>query len=113
MVRLPFVDNDLIDLLLQTPPGMRYHRRIMRNAFVRDFPDLARIPLPDTGLPMIDCARDIQIRTQRWLRWHLGKRGIGSNDYLRRRPYKDYATWFRTALREWVEDTLLDSRSLQ
>lgn len=113
VVRLPFVDNDLIDLLLQVPPGLRYHRRIMRNAFVRDFSELARIPLPDTGLPMLDCARDIQIRTQRWLRWHLGKLGLGSKDYIRRRPYKDYATWFRTVLRDWVQSTLLDDRALQ
>lgn len=113
VVRLPFADNDLIDLLLQTPPGLRYRRNIMRNVFIRDFPDLARIPLPDTGLPMLDCARDIQIRTQRWLRWHLGKRGIGSKDYLGRRPYKDYGTWFRTTLRDWVEGILLDARTLQ
>lgn len=112
VVRLPFADNDLIDLMLQVPPGLRYERRIMRNAFVRDFSDLARIPLPDTGLPMLDCARDIWIRSQRWLRWHLPKIGPINASYLARRPYKDYATWFRTDLRQWVEDTLLHPRSL-
>jgi asparagine synthase (glutamine-hydrolysing) len=113
VVRLPFADNDLVDLMLQVPPGMRFQRRIMRNAFIRDFPDLARIPLPDTGLPMLDCARDIWIRSQRWMRWHLGKTGLMRKNYLGRRPYKDYATWFRTDLRDWVESVLLDSRSLQ
>ena len=30
-----------------------------------------------------------------------------------RRPYKDYANWFRTILRPWVESTLLNQNSLQ
>lgn len=112
-VRLPFADNDLVEMMLRVPPGLRYERRLMRNTFIQAFPDLAKIPMPDTGLPMIDCARDILIRTQRLIRWHLKEAGFKSIDYLGRRPYKDYNTWFRTVLREWVEDTLLDRRSLE
>lgn len=112
-VRLPFADNDLVEMMLRVPPGLRYERRLMRNTFIRAFPDLAKIPMPDTGLPMIDCARDVLIRAQRLVRWHLKKAGLKNVDYRRRRPYKDYNTWFRTVLREWVEDTLLDRRSLE
>jgi asparagine synthase (glutamine-hydrolysing) len=113
VVRLPFADNDLIDLMLTVPPGLRYERRIMRNAFMGAYPALARIPLPDTGLPMLDSARDIWLRTQRWLRWHLGRVSPIKMDYFNFKPYKDYTTWFRTILRPWVEDTLLDQRTLQ
>lgn len=112
VVRLPFVDNDLIDLMLQVPPGLRYQRRIMRDAFIRDYPRLARIPLPDTGLPMLDSARDIWLRTQRWLRWHIGRVTPLKMDYFNFKPYKDYDTWFRTILRPWVEGVLLDERTL-
>jgi asparagine synthase (glutamine-hydrolysing) len=33
--------------------------------------------------------------------------------YAVRRPYKDYANWFRGPLRHWLEDTLLDKRHLE
>ena len=112
-VRLPFADNDLVEMMLRVPPGFRYKRRLIRNAFVRAFPELAKIPLTDTGLPMIDCARDILIRIGRLARWHLNNVGLTNVDYLRRRPYKDYSGWFRTVLRGWVEETLLDKRSLE
>ncbi|MDT8306346.1 MAG: asparagine synthase-related protein [Anaerolineae bacterium] len=112
-VRLPFVDRDLVSLMLTIPPGFRYRRELMRNTFIRQFPKLAQIPVPDTGLPLIDCARDVRIRAQRLVRWHLNKAGLKRVDYLQRRPYKDYGTWFRTVLRDWVEDNLLSQRSLQ
>lgn len=112
-VRLPFIDRDLVSLMLTVPPGFRDKRSLMRNTFIHHFPKLAQIPVPDTGLPMTDCARDVLIRGQRLVRWHLRKAGLKRIDYVRRRPYKDYGTWFRTVLRDWVEDHLLSQRSLQ
>lgn len=112
-VRLPFTDPDLVNMMLTVPPGFRYRRALIRNTFIRQFPHLAQIPVPDTGLPMIDCARDVKIRVQRLVRWHLNKAGLKRVSYLNRRPYKDYGTWFRTMLRDWVEDNLLGQRSLQ
>lgn len=112
-VRLPFTDRDLVDLMLTVPPGFRYRRELIRKTFIRQYPRLAQIPAPDTGLPMIDCARDVRIRVGRLVRWHLNRAGLKRVSYLNRRPYKDYGTWFRTALRDWVEDNLLGQRSLQ
>jgi asparagine synthase (glutamine-hydrolysing) len=111
-VRLPFCDYELMDLALTIPPGLRYRRRLMRDTFIRYFPEMAQIPLPDTGLPMISCARDIRLRSEDWLRWHLSER-VSWIKRNRKRPYKDYNAWFRTILRPWVEETLLNPHSLE
>lgn len=112
MVRLPFCDRDLLDFALRLPPGLLYHRRVIYNAFIQRFPKLAQIPVTPSGLPMTSCARDIRIRTERMLRWHLINRGLLKGPYTERRPYADYHGWFRTILRGWVESTLLSERSL-
>ncbi len=113
LVRLPFADNDLVDFSTRVPPGLQYKRHIAREAFSNAFPALAQIPLTDTGLPMVACLREIQIRAARVLRWQLHNRGLGPNPDTLRKPYKDYHTWFRTVLRSWVEDILLSPRHLQ
>ncbi len=112
-VRTPFFDNDLLDFVIGVPPGYHFQRYLMRTAFLRAFPALAKIPLTDTGLPMIDCARDIYIRTQNMVKWHLHRRGLGRLAGPMRRPYKDYNTWFRTVLRTWVEGILLAPKTLE
>lgn len=113
MVRLPFCDNDLIDFSIQLTPGLRYERRLMKNAFVKAFPELAQIPITETGLPMMLCAREIRIRAERMLRWHLHQRGLLKGAYREKRPYANYNHWFRTILRTWVEDILLSPRALE
>lgn len=113
IVRLPFCDNDLIDFALRLPPGYRYERSLMRNAFIKTFPLLAQVPATPAGLPLMSCARDIRIRTERLIRWHLHQRGILKGPYTERKPYARYHEWFRTLLRDWVESTLLSSKSLE
>ena len=113
MVRLPFCDNDLIDFSIELTPGLRYERRLMKNAFVKTFPELAQVPITETGLPMMLCAREVRIRAERMIRWHLHNRGILKGQYLEKRAYANYNFWFRTVLRNWVEDILLSSQSLE
>jgi len=111
-VRLPFADNDLVEFSLQLPPGLRYERRLQRNTFIRKFPKLAQIPSADTGLPMMMCAREVYLRGLQLTRWHLRARGLGRLAGPDKRPYKDYNLWFGTVLRNWVEETLLNTKSL-
>jgi asparagine synthase (glutamine-hydrolysing) len=111
-VRLPFADNDLIDLFLRMPPGLRNHRHVMRMAFLQEYPKLAQVPSPDDGLPMVECARDVRARFTQLMRWHLQRVRFLHVDYPGLRPYKDYTAWFRGPLRSWTEDTLLDKRHL-
>lgn len=113
LVRLPFCDNDLVEFSARTPPFLRFERRIMDDAFIRAFPHLARIPLTNTNLPMVSCAREVWMRNVQFVQWHLRNRGLGRLAGPAGRPYKDYNTWFRTILRPWVEQTLLSPRSLE
>ncbi len=113
MARLPFCDNDLVDFALRVPPGYRFERHLMRNAFSQTFPRMAQVPVTPSGLPMINCARDIRIRSERLVRWHLHNRGILKGPYTERKPYARYHEWFRTILREWVESTLLSDTALE
>jgi asparagine synthase (glutamine-hydrolysing) len=59
------------------------------------------------------CARDTLLRGKEVVRWHLEARGLGRLMGPGRRPYKDYNLWFRTVLRNWVEETLLSPRALE
>lgn len=113
IARLPFADNDLVAFSTQVPPGLMFERTLPRQAFLQSYPKLARIPMTDTHLPMVEGWRSLRIRLGWILRWSLHNRGLGPNPYQLQRPYADYATWFRTNLRSWVEDILLSSRHLQ
>jgi hypothetical protein len=112
IVRLPFCDNDLLDFVLTVPPGLLFERYLIKTAFARAYPKLSQIPVTETGLPMVSCAREIRIRAQSLFRWHLGRVGLSRFAGREGRPYKDYNNWFRTILREWVKDTLLSTHAL-
>ena len=113
IVRLPFADNDLVDFSLTIPPGLRYERRLVKNAFIRAFPRLAQVPITETGYPMMFCARDIVMRTNQFFRWHMRSAGLKWVKGEIQRPTKRYDLWMRTVLRGWVEATLLDGRMFE
>jgi asparagine synthase (glutamine-hydrolysing) len=113
MVRLPFADNDLVEFSIKVPPGLLYERRLMKDAFIREFPKFAQIPVTDTGLPLMLCLRDITRRANQVIWWHLQSTRLKERVGPMKRPYKDYNNWFRTTLRNWVEYTLLSPQALQ
>jgi hypothetical protein len=112
-VRLPYCDNDLVDFSLRVPPGLHNERRLVRYAFITHYPQLAKVPVSGTGLPMVENARMLLKQGDRLLRWHLQKLGIDAHPDRLWRPYKDYNRWFRTVLKEWVHDILLSPRCLE
>lgn len=112
-VRLPFVDNDLVDFAVTVPPGLLYQRRLVRQTFIRDYPELAKVPATDTGLPMMDCFQDVRLRAENFVRGQLNRRGMKWVQYPNKRKYQNYNLWFRTALRDWTEGILLDKRTLE
>ncbi len=112
VIRLPFADNDLVDFSMTVPPYLAFERKLMIESFIKAYPKLARIPTPRDHLPLTHCARAVLARNEQFIRWHLRKAGLGWLTGPENRPYKDYQTWFRTTLREWVEQTLLSSTSL-
>lgn len=113
VVRLPFCDNDLIEFIQALPPGMQYKRHLITQAFIQAYPQLAKIPYTETGLPMKACARDVLLRAKQLVQWHLHEKGLGRLAGPTARPYKDYTSWFRTILRDWVNDILLNPAALQ
>lgn len=112
VIRLPFTDNDLVDFSMTIPPYLAFERKLMIDSFVQAYPKLARIPTPRDHLPLTHCAREVALRNMQFIRWHLRKAGFGWLAGPENRPYKDYHTWFRTTLRNWVESTLLSRESL-
>ena len=106
-VRLPFCDNDLVEFSLRIPPGLRLGRQVIARALVMSFPELAQVPVTPSGLPLVSCMQDVIIRGRQLIQWHLREKGLASLAGPATRPSKDYATWFRTNLRDWVEQTLL------
>jgi asparagine synthase (glutamine-hydrolysing) len=112
VIRLPFTDNDLVEFSMTIPPYLAFERRLMIDSFIRAYPKLARIPTPRDHLPFVHCAREVAARNLQFLRWHLRNAGLNWLAGPEHRPYKDYQTWFRTTLRDWVQQTLLSPVSL-
>lgn len=113
VVRLPFVDNDLVEFSLTLPPYLRINRDLANRAFIEKYPNFAKIPIAQTHLPMITCAREIWLKNVQFIQWHLRHHGLNKLAGPLTRPYKDYNLWFRTNLRQWVEETLLNPRALE
>jgi asparagine synthase (glutamine-hydrolysing) len=113
IVRMPFYDNDFFDFMLAVPSGLRLGGSLYAQAFSTASPELAKIPWTKTGLPLTACMRDVRIRFDRQLRWWLRAKGLKWISESPKKHYVDYDGWMRTALRPWVEETLLSKRSLE
>jgi asparagine synthase (glutamine-hydrolysing) len=111
--RLPYCDYDLLDFSLRIPPGLLIDRVMVVQAFIRAFPQLAQIPFTPQLLPLMNCARDVVERAAMVARWHLSRVGLGGILGPPSNPCRDYASWFRTVLRSWVEEVLLSPRCLE
>jgi asparagine synthase (glutamine-hydrolysing) len=112
VVRTPFYDNELVDFMLSVPPGLRCDSYLYMRGFIQTAPDVAKVPYEKTGLPLVPCMRDLSIRAGRQARWWLQQVGLKWISPLQERPFADYDLWLRTVLRDWVEDILLDGRTL-
>jgi asparagine synthase (glutamine-hydrolysing) len=113
VVRTPLTDKDFVEFALTVPPGLRQNKSYYRKAFAQAFPSLAKIPYEVTGLPLISCFRDLRIRLNQLVRWHLQAAGLKWIPASRKHPYADYNSWMRTVLRGWVEETLLNKHALE
>ncbi len=113
LVRTPFCDNDLVDYVLNLPPGVRWNRSLIKAFLVDCHPALAKVPTTEDGLPLADCFQSLGLRFVRQLRWRLRAAGISGVASPRARPYADYDQWLRTVLRPWAEELLLSDRALE
>jgi asparagine synthase (glutamine-hydrolysing) len=105
-VRLPFLDAEYIDAVMQLAPQERLGTGVHRHMLARFNPALLQITNANTGAPA--GASDFVQRLYRKVNGLL-KRYFG---YERFKHYVDIAAWLQAPLRHPVEDVLLDARTL-
>jgi len=111
--RTPFTDTDFVDFCMALPPAHRLERFLFTQIFTRSFPKLAKIPNDRTGMPFIVDAQYLSKQARHNLRYWLHQHGMGKRPQHQRKLYANYGQWFRTVLRPWVEETLLDRKTQQ
>ncbi len=104
--RLPYLDNDLIDLLLAVPPELKLGDRIQSHILRRRRPDFLKVVNANTGARM-GTSRLTQSISKLRMRVlaKLGVRGY--------QPYERLGLWLREDLRQLVERILLSERCLE
>jgi asparagine synthase (glutamine-hydrolysing) len=103
--RLPFLDNDLIDLLFATPPELKRGDTIQADILRRRMPAFLDIPNANTGA-RIGAGRLGRSLGRFQLRI-LAKLGVPGYQ-----PYERLGLWLRRELRSLVDDLLLSDRCL-
>ena len=103
--RLPYLDNDLVDLLMATPPDMKLGELIQAHILRRRRPEFLDVVNVNTGTRVgaSRIARTVAHFYQRVLS-KLRVRGY--------QPYERMGLWLRRELRPTVTRLLLDDRSL-
>jgi hypothetical protein len=75
---------------------------------------LARVPWDHTGLPASMCSPKVVLFQRAYFRARREIESLtrGLVPAVRARQRANYALWYRTVLRSWLEDILLDERTL-
>lgn len=104
--RLPYLDNDLIDLLLAAPPELKRGDRIQTHILRRRMPAFLRVVNANTGArmgagSMAQAFSKLRLKVLA----KLGVRGY--------QPYERMGLWLREDLRPLVQRILLNERCLE
>jgi asparagine synthetase B (glutamine-hydrolysing) len=103
--RLPFLDNQLVDLLLAAPPSLKLGEEIQTHILRKRRPEFLKVLNANTGAPMGAgpfATRIAQLRMK-----VLAK--IGAPGY---QPYERLGLWLRRDLAPLVRETLLSEQCL-
>ncbi len=103
--RLPFLDNDLVDLLLSTPPERKLSDRIQAHILRRQMPALLDVVNANTGARM--GAGPLHRRFTQLRSKVLAKLGVPGYQ-----PYERLGLWLRRELSPLVRRLLLGDRCL-
>jgi asparagine synthase (glutamine-hydrolysing) len=104
--RLPFLDNDVVEALMEAPPGMKLGEAIQTHVLRRRMPAFLNVVNTNTGT-RLGVGR--LARACGGLRMKvLAKLGVPGYQ-----PYERLGLWLRQGLRPVVERTLLSDRCLQ
>jgi asparagine synthase (glutamine-hydrolysing) len=103
--RLPYLDGDLIDLLLAAPPELKLADKIQSHILGRRMPAFLKVVNANTGArlgagPLTRTFTELRMRV-------LAKLGVKGYQ-----PYERLGLWLREDLRLFVQQLLLDDRFL-
>ncbi|MBI3408468.1 MAG: hypothetical protein HY040_08955 [Planctomycetes bacterium] len=104
--RLPYLDNDLVDLLLSTPPHLKLSERIQTHILHRHMPAFLKVANANTGT-RLGAGRFARSFAEVRLKV-LAKLGVPGYQ-----PYEKLGLWLRRELRPLVERLLLSPRCLE
>ncbi len=103
--RLPFLDNDLIDVLFSAPPELKIGDKIQSHILRRRKPDFLGVINANTGAPLgAGPLRNLTAKIKVKVLAKLGVRGY--------QPYERLGRWLREDLRPLVNSLLLSERCL-
>jgi asparagine synthase (glutamine-hydrolysing) len=119
--RIPSLDNDFVDFVLKVPARFRFgHQQLYFRTLAKLNPELARIPYQRTGVPpvMPIIAHRIGFLIKgsyKFLCRKLRTKTRGLISLPERMGYPNVGEWIRKDkdLRSYVENTLLDKRTLK
>jgi asparagine synthase (glutamine-hydrolysing) len=110
----PFADAELLDSTCRVPAERRRQRQLEIEMLKLASPELAGVPWQFSGLPAA-ASSPRRVRLQRGLyrlQRELNARTRGAWPAPSGREQVEWAQWFRTSLRPWLETILLDERTL-
>lgn len=104
--RVPFLDGDLVDVLMAIPPEQKIGDRLQSMLLKRRKPEFLKIRNSNTGAPMQ--ASPLMQRAATFRMKVLGKLGVPGYQ-----PYERLGLWLRRELRSLVKKILLSERCLE
>ena len=104
-VRLPYLDNDLIDAVLGSPPALKMDERVQARILARFRPGFLAISNANTGVRI--GAGPLRRRIGVFRRRALARLGLPGYQ-----PYERLGLWLRRELKPLVDQILLDRRCL-
>jgi asparagine synthase (glutamine-hydrolysing) len=111
----PYADADLLDFTCRVPAALRSGRRVQIEMLLQAAPSLAHIPWQFSGLA-VSASTPGRVRLQRAfyrLRREISGLTKGLIPLPPGREQVNWAHWFRTVLRGWLEGLLLSDRTLE
>ncbi len=105
-VRMPYVDEEYMEALLQLPVNQRNRGEIHFNLIKRCMPELIKIPDSNTGAPLdVGPMRLLLLDKYNSLMKKFGVKGF--------RHYTEFQDWQRKAFRKTTEEILLSAKLLE
>lgn len=117
--RAPFYDNDLIEFIYSLPAEIRQNYKLHWYLLTKHYPELAAIPWELTGLPISVSTPAVRLGARGWFRLRreinkvLLRVSKGHLSLPNPRHFIDYASWWRTVLRDWATKLILSPQALK